>query len=430
MPLCGNSIGTDRRFLAQYLPEIEDYLHYRSIDVSSVKELVRRWYPKVRQARPQKVGNHRALDDIRDSIEELRYYRERVFVPADRPVAEHRRRAGLMRAVVLDGYGGPEVLRVTEVDAPVPGTRRPPRRRPPRAPSTGPTCSSARAATPTPAGRRARSRSPGMEYAGRVAARRRPGHGLVGRRPVMGIETGGCYAEQVVTHARQALPVPDGVDLADAAAVPEVFITAWDALVVQGGLTSGRWALDPRRRVRRRHGRHPDRQGHRRRRRRHLLGRQDGRVPGARRRRRRRALAGRLAGRPPGRAGRSRPHDGVDTILDVVGGDEVDRNLQAVRPKGTHRAGRADGRGRAEVTIGLLLVKRARWIGTMLRGRPLEEKAAICRRFADEVLPLFTSGALRPVIDRRFPLDEVADAHRHMEADANVGKILVDVRPS
>jgi oligoribonuclease len=79
VPLCGNSIGTDRRFLAAYLPEIEDYLHYRSIDVSSIKELVRRWYPKIRQARPQKLGAHRALDDIRDSIEEMRYYRERVF---------------------------------------------------------------------------------------------------------------------------------------------------------------------------------------------------------------------------------------------------------------------------------------------------------------------------------------------------------------
>ena len=81
VPLCGNSIGTDRRFLTAYLPDIETYLHYRSIDVSSLKELVRRWYPKVRQDRPQKQGSHRALDDIRDSIEELRYYRERVFVP-------------------------------------------------------------------------------------------------------------------------------------------------------------------------------------------------------------------------------------------------------------------------------------------------------------------------------------------------------------
>lgn len=90
VPLCGNSIGTDRRFLAAYLPEIEQYLHYRSIDVSSIKELVRRWYPKVGQARPQKVGQHRALDDIRDSIDELRYYRERVFAPALSSVAVNR----------------------------------------------------------------------------------------------------------------------------------------------------------------------------------------------------------------------------------------------------------------------------------------------------------------------------------------------------
>jgi oligoribonuclease len=82
VPLCGNSIGTDRRFLAAYLPAIEDYLHYRSVDVSSVKELVRRWYPEVRAERPRKAGNHRALDDIRDSVAELRFYRERVFVPA------------------------------------------------------------------------------------------------------------------------------------------------------------------------------------------------------------------------------------------------------------------------------------------------------------------------------------------------------------
>ena len=88
VPLCGNSIGTDRRFLAAYLPDIEEHLHYRSIDVSSIKELVRRWYPKIGQARPPKTGQHRALDDIRDSIAELRYYRERVFVPPPRAEGE------------------------------------------------------------------------------------------------------------------------------------------------------------------------------------------------------------------------------------------------------------------------------------------------------------------------------------------------------
>ena len=79
VPLCGNSIGTDRRFLAAHLPDIENYLHYRSVDVSSVKELVKRWYPTVDAAKPSKSGNHRALDDIRDSVRELAYYRANAF---------------------------------------------------------------------------------------------------------------------------------------------------------------------------------------------------------------------------------------------------------------------------------------------------------------------------------------------------------------
>jgi len=79
-PLCGNSIGTDRRFLAAYMRELDDYLHYRSIDVSSLKELCRRWYPAVYKKRPGKAEHHRALDDIRESIAELRFYRENLFV--------------------------------------------------------------------------------------------------------------------------------------------------------------------------------------------------------------------------------------------------------------------------------------------------------------------------------------------------------------
>ena len=79
VPLCGNSIGTDRRFLAAHLPDIENWLHYRSVDVSTVKELARRWYPDVVAAAPPKAGGHRALDDIRESVAELKYYREHVF---------------------------------------------------------------------------------------------------------------------------------------------------------------------------------------------------------------------------------------------------------------------------------------------------------------------------------------------------------------
>ncbi|MFM1838818.1 MAG: oligoribonuclease [Actinobacteria bacterium] len=81
IPLCGNSIGTDRRFLAKYLPEIENHLHYRSVDVSTIKELARRWYPQLGLERPNKGGTHRALDDIRASVNELQFYRERVFAP-------------------------------------------------------------------------------------------------------------------------------------------------------------------------------------------------------------------------------------------------------------------------------------------------------------------------------------------------------------
>lgn len=80
VPLCGNSIGTDRRFLAAYLPEVDNFLHYRSIDVSTIKELARRWHPAVLEGAPKKASAHRALDDIRESIEELRYYREKLFV--------------------------------------------------------------------------------------------------------------------------------------------------------------------------------------------------------------------------------------------------------------------------------------------------------------------------------------------------------------
>src|SRR3954449_10921648 len=85
VPLAGNSIGMDRRFLAVHLPEIEEYLHYRSVDVSTVKELARRWYPAAYSKAPKKAGGHRALDDIRESVAELRYYRETIFQATPAP---------------------------------------------------------------------------------------------------------------------------------------------------------------------------------------------------------------------------------------------------------------------------------------------------------------------------------------------------------
>jgi len=92
-PLAGNTVGTDRGFLARDMSELEGHLHYRVVDVSSIKELVRRWYPRVYFQAPAKTGNHRALGDIRDSIEELKYYRATVFVPLPGPTSEDARDA-------------------------------------------------------------------------------------------------------------------------------------------------------------------------------------------------------------------------------------------------------------------------------------------------------------------------------------------------
>ncbi|MDT0342590.1 oligoribonuclease [Streptomyces litchfieldiae] len=98
-PLCGNSIGTDRGFLARDMPRLESHLHYRVIDVSSVKELARRWYPRAYFNSPEKSGNHRALADIKESIAELRYYREAIFVPQPGPDSEAAKRIAAQHVV-------------------------------------------------------------------------------------------------------------------------------------------------------------------------------------------------------------------------------------------------------------------------------------------------------------------------------------------
>ncbi|WP_417511622.1 oligoribonuclease [Microbacterium sp.] len=90
-PLAGNTIGTDRMFLAKYMPQIDQWLHYRNVDVSSVKELSRRWYPRVFFQSPEKNGGHRALADILESIREMQYYREAVFVDAPGPSSDEAR---------------------------------------------------------------------------------------------------------------------------------------------------------------------------------------------------------------------------------------------------------------------------------------------------------------------------------------------------
>ncbi|MCW2810037.1 MAG: oligoribonuclease [Friedmanniella sp.] len=104
-PLAGNTIGTDRAFLARDMPAFEGYVHYRNIDVSSIKELVRRWYPRVYYSSPAKSGNHRALADVLESIEELRYYREAVFVGLPGPDSTKAKEIAARHQGALTGAG-------------------------------------------------------------------------------------------------------------------------------------------------------------------------------------------------------------------------------------------------------------------------------------------------------------------------------------
>jgi putative PIG3 family NAD(P)H quinone oxidoreductase len=324
-----------------------------------------------------------------------------------------------MRAVVLRSHGGPEVLTIEEVDDPAVG---------PDEVLIDVAATALNRADllqrmgmyPDPRGRAIEI--PGMEFAGTVVSvGERAGLWSTGDR-VMGIDAGGAYAERIAVHERQLLAVPEGMDLVHAAGIPEVFLTAWDALVLQGGLTSGRWALV-----------HAGASG---------VGTAAIQIA--------KAIGARIAVTcSAGKADACRelgadvvlersPHDwlsdarqavpaGFDVVLDVIGGDEIDRNLQAVATKGTIVQVGLMGGGKTAVNVGLLLTKRITWIGTTLRPRPIEEKVGVTRRFAAEMLPLFADGTLKPVIDSTFPFDQVADAHRHMQANANTGKIIVTV---
>ena len=102
-PLAGNTIGTDRAFLARDMPQLESYVHYRNVDVSSIKELARRWYPRIYYQSPEKSGNHRALADIQESIEELRYYREALFVAPPGPDSATAKEIAAKHQGVLTG---------------------------------------------------------------------------------------------------------------------------------------------------------------------------------------------------------------------------------------------------------------------------------------------------------------------------------------
>ena len=325
-----------------------------------------------------------------------------------------------MRAVVLRAHGGPEVLTFEDVAPPECGEQ--------DILVTVAATALNRAdllqrmgfyPNPFPSG----PEIPGLEFAGTVASIGDKVTAWAVGDAVMGITSGGAYAEQLVIHERQAMAVPSGMSLHDAAGIPEVFITAWDALVVQGGLTSGRWAMV-----------HAGASG---------VGTaaiqickaigarivvtcSGGKVSACR------ALGADVVvdyGTQDFVAEVATATDGkgVDVILDVIGGDYVERNVASLAVKGhIIQVGVMAGKP-MPFNVGLLLGKRASITGTVLRARPLEEKIAISQRFAAEMLPLFSTGQLKPVIDSRYAFTDIAKAHEYMASNANVGKIVITV---
>jgi putative PIG3 family NAD(P)H quinone oxidoreductase len=326
-----------------------------------------------------------------------------------------------MRAIVIAKPGGPEVLELREVATPQP--------------SRGEVRVSVRAsavnradllqrvgAYPAPPGSPADI--PGLEIAGEVDAVGEDVTELAKGDRVFGVVGGGGYAEYVTVHARTLARMPEGMSFTDAGAVPEAFITAWDAMVDQAGLTAGETVLvhaagsgvgtaaiqiasaigaraigtcrtaDKLERAK-------------------SLGLLDGIV----------AEGGRFAedvrkltfGR------------GVDVVIELVGGAYVTQDLACIAPKGRIVLVGLMAGTQADVNLAVLMSKRAEIRGTMLRSRPLEEKILAARAFERHVVPLLAKGALRPVVDRVLPLAQAGEAHRVMQSNETFGKVVLDV---
>lgn len=329
-----------------------------------------------------------------------------------------------MKAIRILRPGDPDVLELVDVADPVPG---------PGQVSVSVHATAVnradllqrRGGYPAPPG--APADIPGLEYAGVVDA---VGEGVdesaVGSW-VMGLLGGGGYAERVVAEASHTIRVPAGLQFLEAAAVPEAFGTAWDALVLQGGLRPGMSVLV------------------------HAAGSGVGtaalqvarafgaaRVFGTASEAKLRAIAER--GLPldvPIDYKRQSFRDvirretdgrGVDIVLDLVGATYWSDNVASLATKGRLLLVGLVGGAMAQLNLGVLMRRRITVIGTVLRTRDAEEKARLAERFSRELAPRFASGDLRAVVDRVFPLARAAEAHAFMEENRNAGKIVLRVR--
>jgi NADPH:quinone reductase len=265
---------------------------------------------------------------------------------------------------------------------------------------------------------------PGMEYAGEVLEiGSRVNRWKTGDR-VMGLVSGGAWAEQLVTHEREAIAVPSGLDFARAAAIPEAFITAWDALVLQGQMSAGSQVLI------------------------HAVGSGVGTaalqlcaLQGARAigtgRNAQKLERIRAMGLPDTvLVTKDRPAfsaqvkaltngRGVDVVLDLVGGEWLPQTLESMAPQATLMLVGLVAGASVDVPLRTVLGKRLTLIGTTLRARALEEKIAVARRFEQLVMPHFSTARLQPIIDETVPISQVSAALERLAANDTFGKTVL-----
>jgi NADPH2:quinone reductase len=326
-----------------------------------------------------------------------------------------------MHAIVIREPGGPDVLELREVPTPTP--------------SRGEVQIRVRATAvnradvmqrlgryPAPPG--CPADIPGLEIAGEVVSAGEGVTELVPGDRVFGIVGGGGYAEYVVVHARAVAKMPAGLPFVDAAAVPEAFITAWDAMIDQAGLTAGNTVLV-----------HAAASG---------VGTAAVQIAHAIRARvigtlRSGAKLSRIVelglteailaedGRFAEEVLKRTGGVGVDVVLDLVGGDYVAQDLTCLAERGRIVVVGMMAGSRTDLDLGLLMVKRATLRGTILRARPLEEKIFAARALERHIAPLLSLGAVRPVVDRVLNLAQAGDAHRLMQSNTTFGKIVLTV---
>ena len=324
-----------------------------------------------------------------------------------------------MRAVVITAHGGPEVLEIQERQTPQPGVGEV-RVRIHASALNRADISQRLGRYPAPPG--SPPDIPGLEYAGEVDTLGRGSSLWNAGDRVMGIAGGGAHAEFLCVHEREVIPAPSGLSMEECAAIPEAFLTAYDALFDKLDLESGETVLI------------------------HAAGSGVGtaaiqlaRVAGA-------ATIGTSRSRSKldkclelgltagfhvkdddwaqRLLGEIRPSS-IHAVLDLVGASYLKGNLEVLGIRGRMVSVGLTAGSRAELDMGVLMRKRITLIGTVLRARPLEEKISLARKFSERVVPLFVDKKLRPVIDRSVSFADIAAAHGAMESNETFGKIVL-----